>query len=78
MCVTNEIERCGDCIHLGKKRYYTADSWEHVVSWYCKKTDRQEPPQTDRQPFPKESSLIGFVERPSEEPKKIPKWCPLR
>ncbi len=78
MSVNLEINTCKDCPHLGRERFYTADSWEHVSTWFCEKTDRPKPATTARQPIVKDSSLITYVERASDEPKKLPIWCPLR
>ena len=78
MSVKLVIETCKDCPNLGQERFYTADSWEHVTKWFCKKTDRPKSGTTDRMPHVENSNDIAFVERPSEEPKNIPFWCPLR
>jgi hypothetical protein len=78
MSVKLTINTCKDCPNLDTERFYTADSWEHVMTWFCKKTDRAKPASTDALPVVKDSSLIAHVERASEEPKKIPTWCPLR
>lgn len=72
------INTCKDCAHLGVTRYYTADSWEHVMTWYCRKVKRPKPETTDRQKKVQNSSKIKLVEYPREEPKEIPDWCPLR
>lgn len=69
------ITNCGDCPNMGSERYYTADSWEYVESWFCKKTDRPQTARTDRQSV-KDDNLIGYAEG-SHTPKKIPDWCPL-
>jgi|APSaa5957512622_1039677.scaffolds.fasta_scaffold204004_1 hypothetical protein len=78
MSVNLKIETCKDCPHLETERFYTADSWEHVVKWFCSKTDRPKSGTTDRCERLPISSDIAYVERPSEEPSKIPDWCPLR
>ena len=78
MSVNLEIKTCADCPNLGTERFYTADSWEHVTTWFCKKTTRPKPETTDVQTPVKNSSYIAHVERTRDEPKSIPKWCPLR
>ena len=74
-----EIKTCKDCPHLGRQKYYTADSWDSEETWFCKKTKRPKPESTDAMEHVPNSSCIAIVDwRPSDEPKKIPKWCPLR
>lgn len=78
MSVNIEIETCRDCPHLKTERYYTADSWEFVSTWYCGKTDRPKPESTDLQDIVENSSRIALVERSRDEPDDVPTWCPLR
>ena len=78
MSVNLEIVSCVDCPNMGKERFYTADSWEYVSKWFCKKTDRPKSGTTDRMPRVENSSDIAYVEWVRDEPKEIPKWCPLR
>lgn len=73
-----EIKTCKDCPHLGTSRYYTADSFEHEENWFCKKTKRKAPETSSAMKPVRNSSRIAFVSWPSEEPKEIPDWCPLR
>ncbi len=77
MTVMLKIATCKDCPHLDTFRYLTADSFEHTMSWFCKKTSRPKPARGDWYAV-KDSSLIAYVDRPSEEPNNIPDWCPLR
>jgi hypothetical protein len=42
----------------------TPDWFEIAYDWFCKKNNNQK--------------IAGSVERPSEEPKQAPDWCPLR
>lgn len=57
------ITKCGECPHHEVGIGYSLDGWDHGSDWRCKLANRE---------------LAGFVERPSEEPKTVPKWCPLR
>lgn len=77
MSVQLTINSCKDCPNLRTERYYTADSWEYVLTWYCGKTDRPQPEMTDKAPKVPDSSRIGWEEGASE-PTTIPEWCPLR
>lgn len=78
MSVNLKLETCKECPHLKTEDYLTSDSWDHVTTWYCGKSDRPKPEDRDWKPIVENSSYIANVEWPSEEPKKIPKWCPLR
>lgn len=73
-----EIKTCEDCPHKDTERFYTADSWEYVESWLCKKTDRPATAKTDAMPYIPNSNLIAQVEKQRDKPKEIPSWCPLR
>jgi hypothetical protein len=79
MTVNLEINTCKDCPNLGTERYYTSDSWEHVVTWYCKKTDRPHPEHSTHPAVLEvpDSSRIGW-EEDCKQPQEIPAWCPLR
>jgi hypothetical protein len=78
MSVKLTINNCGECPHREVARFYTADSWEHVMTWFCNKTDRPKPAMTDKQKHVENSSRIALVEWSRDEPKEIPEWCPLR
>lgn len=57
------IEKCGDCPHVKYGDSYSFDGFDRGVDWKCGK---------------KKLKVISvFVERPSEEPKEVPEWCPL-
>ncbi len=73
-----EIKSCRECPHRKTRRFYTADSWEHVTDWYCTKIDRPMGASTDTMPDVENSNSIAHVEWSRDEPKKIPDWCPLR
>ena len=60
--VTLKIAKCGDCPHHDVGMGYSLDGWDHGNDWKCKLTGKV---------------IASFVERPSEEPKTIPKSCPL-
>ena len=34
--VSIEITTCNECPHWDAERYYTADSWEHIMEWKCR------------------------------------------
>jgi hypothetical protein len=76
--VTVKIASCKKCPNLKTERFYTADSWEHVIKWFCGKTDRPKSGSSDKCGHIADSSDLAYVELVSEEPKKIPDWCPLR
>lgn len=78
MSVSIEIETCKQCPSLKKEDYLTADDFEHEVNWICGKSDRPAPSDRDWKPKVENSSRIAMVSWPSEEPKRIPCWCPLR
>ncbi len=77
MSVNLPLTTCELCPHMKSERYYTADSWEHIMQWWCSLSTRPTPPKTDRTRLD-DTSRIAFVERPSDKPKDIPEWCPLR
>jgi hypothetical protein len=58
-----KIERCAECPHLRIGASYSLDGFDRGNDWNCDKAKRE---------------IAGFVERSSDEPKKIPAWCPLR
>jgi len=58
------IEKCADCPHLKIGDSYSLDGFDRGSDWLCKKARNKE--------------IVGFVERPRDEPKKPPGWCPLR
>lgn len=78
MFIHVKIDKCGDCRFLGIDRYFTADPFEHVWTWYCKKSNRPKPETTDKMKVIPESSRIALVENKKDEPIEIPSWCPLR
>lgn len=57
------ITKCGECPHHEVGPCYSMDGFDRGNDWRCKLANRE---------------LVGFVERPSEEPKTVPGWCPLR
>lgn len=57
------ITRCGDCPHHEVGHSYSLDGFDRGNDWRCKLANKE---------------IAGFVERPSEHPKTIPAWCPLR
>ena len=71
------VTNCKDCPHFRTDRFYTADSWEYILNWICKKTTRPTPSFRDYDPVVKDSSLIAQVEHARDEPKKVPDWCPI-
>lgn len=79
MSVVLPINNCGECPHKAEKRYYTADSWEHVYQWFCTKTDRPKPEHSSHPNVTavENSSRIGW-EEDGRTPARIPTWCPLR
>lgn len=56
------IASCDKCPEVAIRRHYTADSFEHVMKWECKKSDMKH---------------IAFNEWNDPTP-PIPKWCLLR
>lgn len=61
--VTLRINKCGECPHHGVGPYYSLDGFDMGRDWNCSLAKKQ---------------IVSFVERPSEAPKTIPAWCPLR
>ena len=61
--VVLHIEKCQDCPHLEIGMSYSLDGFDRGSDWTCKKTGKE---------------VASFVEWPSQAPKKIPSWCPLR
>ncbi len=61
--VTLTITRCGQCPHHEVGPSYSLDGFDSGNDWKCSLAKRK---------------IAGFVESPSEEPKTIPAWCPLR
>ena len=59
--VNLEITSCKDCPHWHEERYYTADSWEHVMEWKCHE---------------KKEEHIYYMEWNDKDP-GIPSDCPL-
>lgn len=57
-----KIENCSECPFLKVGPLYSLDGFDRGCDWTCSKTNKE---------------VAGFIERPSEEPKEIPKWCPL-
>ena len=62
MSVKLTLECCDKCPYMESERYYTADSWEHVMEWKCSH-------ENDRR--------ITLHETFDKDP-AIPEWCPLR
>jgi len=59
-----EISNCGDCPFNNPKRVYTADSFEMIFSWHCKKK--------------KDKKIHNYVEVFDDHNKiPIPDWCPI-
>ncbi len=56
-----ELTSCTDCPHWNSERYYTADSFEHVMEWKCKKVDNK---------------TIALQDWNDKDP-GIPDFCPL-
>lgn len=56
------ITSCEKCPSMANHRFYTADSFEHVMEWKCRDKDMQR---------------IALHEWNDPVP-AIPKWCPLR
>jgi hypothetical protein len=61
--VVLHIEKCQDCPHLEISIPYSFDGFDCGNDWRCKEANRK---------------IAEFVESPSQSPKKIPSWCPLR
>jgi len=36
-----DISSCDGCPNLSRERYYTGDSFEHVMEWKCKKKNKR-------------------------------------
>jgi len=62
--VTLKIKSCTECPHFSSERDYTADSFEFVTRWDCKKGDT-----------PK--NIRRYVDW-TDHRKFIPTWCPLK
>jgi hypothetical protein len=71
------ITKCQECPHHAMERYYTADSFEHVSTLLCKKTDRPHPEATDMQETVPNSSRVALIDSGAKQP-AVPDWCPLR
>lgn len=68
-----KIENCSECPHRQMEPTYGAG---FAVDWLCARTPR--PSKQEPHPNAPGARLIaGYIEYPSEEPEKIPKWCPL-
>jgi hypothetical protein len=72
------IRCCEECRHCDKSRYYTADSFEHVVAWNCTHPALEglSNPTTDHDEWNSPPGITlheAFDEAPG-----IPPWCPLR
>jgi len=59
-----EIHSCKECPHKRTKPQYTADSFEHNEKWLCHAA--------------KDKIIAQWIEWSKDEPKGIPKWCPLK
>lgn len=60
--ITIEVSNCKECPHFKEQRHYTADSFEIVSDWFCKKEN--------------DKKIAGYVEWHKEDDVKIPDWCP--
>ena len=58
-----KITCCDQCQNFKRKQVYTADSFETLDDWICKKTRRKD-------------SFITYMETFDKDP-EIPEWCPL-
>lgn len=56
-----KIKDCTECPFWETSKVYTADSWENVQKWTCKK---------------KKKVIAGYLETFDKNP-KIPDWCPI-
>ena len=56
------IRDCSECVDMDSRRVYTADSFENVFSWICKKENK---------------TIKKYLEGNYINP-PIPDWCPRR
>jgi len=62
--VSLTIARCKDCPNLHVGRLYSLDGFDRGCDWTCTAANNR--------------AVASFVEWPRDEPKTIPRWCPLR
>lgn len=41
MKIQIEIKTCQECPFFKSERYYTSDSFEHAMDWFCTKSDKK-------------------------------------
>ena len=63
MSVWLEIHHCRGCPHRYVQQTMGAG---YAMDWFCKLTKN------------KVRKIAGYIEHIHEEPREIPKWCPLR
>jgi hypothetical protein len=61
--VNLKVTKCGECPHHKVGPSYSMDGFDRGNDWTCQLAKQE---------------IVPFVERPSEEPRGLPVWCPLR
>ena len=65
------INKCNECPHFNRTRYYTSDSWEVAYDWWCTK-------MSDDTEKCGHKKISGYVEWNDVKNIEIPDWCPAK
>jgi NMD protein affecting ribosome stability and mRNA decay len=58
-----EINSCKNCPFFDERNPWSSDSWDRMIDWYCKKSEKV---------------IEGSVEWHEEKKIQIPDWCEIK